>query len=271
MISFIRRSLVAALLLLAGAPALAAPAKVVEKEVSITTPDGMADAVIAHPAGKGNWPAVILWHDQTGLRPVWRDMARKLAGEGFVVLAPNAYYRSGKASGAGRDMRDANVREQVAAMRAAATDDGIARDAVAYVGWLDKQAQVARRKKIATVGYDLGGSFAFRTAAALPDRVAAVASIHGLGTATPRPNSPHLLVPKTKAAYVVVQSRDDDAREPEDKNDYEKVLAEGKLKGVVEVYPANHGFGVPGGANYDAASAERAWGAIVKLLKGALR
>ena len=269
MMNITRRTISAGLLLSLASPIFAA-AKVVEKDVSIATPDGTADVVIAYPAGKGHWPAVILWHDQVGLRPVWREMARKLAGEGYVVLAPNGYYRSGKASGADLDMRDAKVREQVAAMRAAAIDDGVARDAVAYVGWLDKQAPVAKRRKMGTIGYDLGGSFAFRTAAAVPERIAAVASIHGLGAATARPNSPHLLVPKTKAAYFVVQSKDDDAREPEDKNDYAKVIAEGKLKGTVEVYPANHGFGVPGNVNHDATSAEKAWTEILKLLKRAL-
>jgi carboxymethylenebutenolidase len=272
-ISITRRAVLgaAALALALGNAAFAAPAKVTEQDVTIATPDGNADAVFFHPAGRGNWPAVILWHDQAGLRPVWRDMARKLAGEGFVVLAPNAYYRSGKASGQELDMRDAKVREQIAAWRAAATDDGVARDAIAYVAWLDAQPQVAKRKKMGTIGYDLGGSYAFRMAAAVPDRIAAVASIHGTGVATPRPNSPHLLAPKTKAAYFVVQSKDDDAREPGDKEDYAKVFAEGKLQGRVEVYPASHGFGVPGNANYDAASADKAWGEIVTLLKAKLK
>lgn len=253
-----------------SAPALAA-GKVDEKDVTIRTPDGSADAVLFHPAGRGSWPAVILWHDQSGLRPVYRDMARKLAGEGFVVLAPNAYYRSGKATGIELDTRDAKVREQITAYRAAATDDGVTRDAAAYVAWLDRQKQVAKGRKIGTVGYDLGGSYAFRTAAAVPDRIAAVASIHGLSVATPRPNSPHLLVPRTSAAYLVVQSKDDDAREPGDKDDYAKVFAEGRLKGTVEVAQANHGFAVPGNANYDAAAAAKAWAETVKLLKAQLR
>lgn len=248
-----------------------AAGQVAEKDVTIRTTDGSADAVLFHPSGRGTWPAIILWHDQSGLRPVYRDMARKLAGEGFVVLAPNAYYRSGPSTGQELDTRDARVREQITAYRAAATDDGVARDAVAYVAWLDTQGQVAKGRKIGTVGYDLGGSYAFRTAAAVPDRIAAVASIHGLSVATPRPNSPHLLVPRTKATYFVVQSKDDDAREPGDKDDYAKVFAEGNLKGIVEVAPANHGFAVSGNANYDAASADKAWAETLKLFKTELR
>jgi carboxymethylenebutenolidase len=213
---------------------------------------------------------VILWHDQSGLRPVFRDMGRTLAAQGFVVLTPNAFYRSGKATGQELDTRTAEGRKQLAAFRAAATDDGVARDGAAYVAYLDTLKQTRKGARLGTVGYDVGGSFAFRIAAAVPDRIAAVASIHGLGVATTRPNSPHLLVPKTKASYFVLQSKDDDAREPEDKDEYKKVLAEGNLQGTVEVYPADHGFAVPGNAAYDADSAGRAWDGVVKLLKARL-
>jgi carboxymethylenebutenolidase len=263
--------------LLMAAPALAQDKPgsgrgVIGEDVAIPTPDGTADAALFYPSsGKGPWPAVILWHDLPGLRAVWRDMAARLAGEGFVVLAPNAFYRSAKADGVLIDMRDAKMRERQTAYRNAATDEGIARDAVAYLAWLDTRKQVAAKTKAGTIGYDVGGSYAFRTAAAAPDRIAAVASIHGLGAATARPNSPHLLVPKTRAAYFIVQSKDDDAREPEDKTDYQKVIADGKLEGKVEVYPANHGFGIPGNAAFDAASADKAWGEIVGLMKAKLK
>lgn len=266
--SFIGMSVAATLL--AAAPALAQP-KVSEADVTIATPDGTADAALFTPSGKGPFPAVILWHDLGGLRPVIRDMGRKLAAQGYVVLAPNEYYRSTKASATEPDLRNADVRKAFTDYRAAVPDDGVARDATAFVAWLDKQKSVAAKRKIGTLGYDVGGSFAFRTAAAVPDRIGAVASIHGQGVATPRPNSPHLLVPKTKAAYYVVQSKDDDTREPTDKDDYNKVFADGGLKGTVEVAAGNHGFGVPGNANYDAASADKAWAGSVALFKSALK
>lgn len=259
-------------LLLAVGPARAADGDATVRDVTIATPDGSADAVLAYPStGRGPWPAVILWHDLAGLRPAYRDMARTLASQGFVVLAPNAFYRSAKASAGEVDMRDPEVRKRQTAYRAAATDDGIARDAVAYVAYLDTLAQVARGRKVGTVGYDVGGSYAFRTAVALPERIAAVASIYGLGAATSRPNSPHLLVPKTKASYFVVQSKDDDAREPEDKTEYTKVIAEGRLQGKVEVYPANHGFALPSDAAYDAAASQRAAAEILALFKAQLK
>ncbi len=255
-----------------AAPGFAKSAATVsEKDVAIATPDGMADAAVYTPSGKGPFPAVILWHDLAGLRPAIRGLGKTLAAEGFVVLEPNAFYRSVKATGEEPDMRNPDIRKRQTDYRTAATDDGIARDAVAYVAYLDGLKTVAHKKKIGTLGYDVGGSYAFRTAAAVPDKIAAVASIHGLGGATARPNSPHLLIPKTKATYFIVQSKDDDAREPDDKEDYKKMIAEGHLKGDVEVYDGNHGFAIPGNANYDAASASKAQAGILALFKSTLK
>ena len=54
-------------------------------------------------------------------------------------------------------------------------------DAKAFIAWLDQQPSVAKNRKIGTQGYCMGGPMAFRTAAAVPDRVGAVASFHGGG------------------------------------------------------------------------------------------
>lgn len=261
-----RPLLIAGLLLSTATPALAAM-RVTERDVTVPTADGSADAVLFTPARKGA-PAVILWPDLGGLRPLYRDMGRALAGEGFTVLVPNPFYRSAKATGEQLNLGDPAVRAKRMEYRAAATDDGIARDTIAYLAFLDRDRLGA---KAGTVGYDVGGSYAFRAAAAAPDRIAAVVSIYGLGVATPRPNSPHLLVPKTKAAYLVVQARDDDAREPEDKADIARVVQEAGLRGDVAVYPADHGFADPAGARADPAAAARAWAAMVAFLKARLK
>ncbi|MEH3105800.1 MAG: dienelactone hydrolase family protein [Sphingomonas fennica] len=257
--------LIATLLAGTAAPTLAAT-RVVERDVSITTADGTADAVLFSAARKGA-PAVILWPDLGGLRPLYREMGRALAGEGFTVLVPNPFYRSAKATGEQLDLSDPAVRARRMEYRAAATDDGIARDTLAYLAFLDRARPGARA---GTVGYDVGGSYAFRAAAAAPARIAAVVSIYGLGVATPRPNSPHLLVPKTKAAYLVVQARDDDGREPEDKADIARVVQAAGLSGDVTVYPADHGFADPAGVRSDPAAAARAWAAAVSFLKARL-
>jgi carboxymethylenebutenolidase len=262
----------AAGLLIAAAPsAMAAAPAVQETEVTVPMLNGEAEAILFQPGARGRYPAVILWTDLAGVRPAFRDIGRKLAAAGFVVLLPNSYYRSAKISPVELSAADPETRKKLAAYREAATDDGISRDSMAYISFLDKQKATATNRKAGAVGYDVGGGYAVRTAATQPDRFGAVAVFYGLGVATPRPNSPHLLIPKTKAAYYVAQSKDDDAREPDDKTDIRAKIAEGGLKGVVDVFPADHGWAVPGGRSYDQAAADRALAETTKLLKSALK
>lgn len=243
---------------------------VTEEQVVVKTPDGSAEAALLYPATEGKYPEVLLWPDIVGLRPLYRDIARRLASEGFVVLVPNAFYRSMRPSDEELDAWDPQVRPRLMTYRGEATDDGIARDAVAYLAFLDAHPRSNVSKKVATVGYDLGGSYAFRTAAARPDRVGAVASIYGLGVATARPNSPHLLVLKTKASYYVAISKDDAAREPEDVVDIRKVIADAGLIGTVEVRDANHDWANPARKAHDADEAEYTVQAVLAMLKASL-
>jgi carboxymethylenebutenolidase len=251
-------------------PKSAGPAAISERAVTIPTPDGVAQAALLHP-GSGSWPAVLLWPDIRALRPAFRDLGRMLAAAGYTVLVPNAFYRSAALDGSVSPgvLSPEQVRERMDAWRAAASDEGIARDARAYMAWLDAQPQTDTRRKAATLGYDVGGAHAFRAAAAMPERFGAVASIHGLGVATARPNSPHLLVGRTRAAYFVAMAQPDDAREPGDKDDLAKAFADAGLPGRVQVFPANHGFAVPDDPAYDQMSADAVWAEILALFAGA--
>jgi carboxymethylenebutenolidase len=248
-------------------------ADVVEKDVTVTTPDGSADAVLYHPAGKGPWPAVLVWPDILGLRPVFRDMGKRLAVEGFVVLVPNPFYRSKRAPVVDGefDFSKPADREKVMALRQAMTDPGIDKDATAFVAFLDAQSQTDKRKKVGVQGYCMGGPLSFRTAAAVPNRIGAVASFHGAGLVTPESSSPHLLIPRTKAAYLIAIAKNDDARQPEAKTALKAAFSAAKRPATVEVYPADHGWCVPGSQVYDAAAAERAWGELIRLYKANLR
>src|SRR5436189_280796 len=91
-------------------------------------------------------------------------------------------------------------------------------DAMAFIGWVDKQASVAKNRKVGTQGYCMGGPIAFRTAAAVSDRVGAVASFHGGGLVTEMPNSPHLQAAKTKAQLLIAIAANDDMQRPNEKN-----------------------------------------------------
>lgn len=248
-------------------------ARVVEKNVDVRTPDGVSDSALYHPEGAGPWPAVVVWPDIMGLRPVFREMGRRLASSGYVVLVVNPFYRSRKAA----DIVAANLnfgspegRATLGGYRNAIGDAGNDRDAVAYVAFLDSQPQTDKRKKVGVQGYCMGGPLSFRSAAAVPNRIGAVGSFHGGGLVTKEPNSPHLLIAKTNARYLVAVAENDDKADPEAKVVLRKTFDDTKRTATVEVYPANHGWCVPGGGAYNAAAAEKAWSELLAMYKAAL-
>lgn len=268
-----RRAFVATGVAVAGmASAAWAAEHVIEKDVTITTPDGTADAALFHPSGKGPWPAVLVWPDILGLRPVFRDMGRRLSASGYVVLVPNPFYRSAHApvvSGS-FDFSNAEARQKLMGHRQAMTDTGIDQDAKAYLAFLDAQPQTARNRKAGVQGYCMGGPMTFRTAAAMPNRIGAVGSFHGAGLVTDQPSSPHLLIPKTQAAFLVAIARNDDAREPKSKDVLKEAFRAAGRPATVEVYPGDHGWCVPGSQVYNQAAAEKAWGELTKPYKANL-
>jgi carboxymethylenebutenolidase len=248
-------------------------AKVVEKNVDVKTADGVSDSALFYPEGQGTWPAVVVWPDIMGLRPVFREMGRRLASQGYVVLVVNPFYRSAKAA----DIVAANLnfgspegRAKLGGYRAAITDAANDKDAVAYVAFLDSQPQTNKAKKVGVQGYCMGGPLSFRTAAAVPNRIGAVGSFHGGGLVTKEANSPHLLIGKTNARYLVAVAENDDKSDPEAKVVLRKTFDDTKRTATVEVYPANHGWCVPGGGAYNAAAAEKAWAELLTLYKTAL-
>ncbi len=247
-----------------ASPALA-QSNVVEKDVAVKTPDGTSDSVLYHPAGAGSWPAVLVWPDIMGLRPAFRDMGRRLAGQGYVVLVVNPFYRSAKAPviGDNFDFSNPEQRARLTGYRNAMSDAGVDNDAQAYVTFLDAQPQTNKVRKVGVQGYCMGGTLSFRTAAAVPDRVAAVGSFHGgNGLVTKNPNSPHLLIEKANAAYLIAHAQNDDAQNPQMKEDLKAAFNAGGRSATVEVYQANHGWCVKGGQAYHEAEAERAWAAL---------
>ena len=270
-----RRTFGLAAAALGGAVATTAQARaaVIEKDVEIKTPDGVADAALFYPEGKGKWPAVLIWPDVLSLRPAFRDMARRLAAEGYVVLVPNLYYRVKKAPviDVAFDFSKPDDRAKLAPLRATVTPEGTDRDGAAYVAFLDAQAQTNKAKKIGVQGYCMGGPLAFRTAAIAPGRIAAVATFHGGGLVTDQPTSPHLLIPKTHAEFLIAVADNDDKQDPTVKDKLKAAFADAKRPAKVEVYEgAAHGWTVKGSAVYNEPAAEKAWAELLALYKKAL-
>jgi len=244
----------------------------VESDVTIKTPDGTADAYFAYPEGQKS-PGVLIWPDIVGLRPAFKLMAKRLAGNGYAALVVNPYYRQVKAPlvEVGESFRDPVVREKIVPYARALTHETNRIDARAFVKWLDSQAAVDTERKLGTTGYCMGGPMTMITAAELPDRIGAGASFHGGGLVTEAENSPHLLIPKMKAEYLIAIAENDDERDPIAKETLKESFAEAKLAAEIEVYEGTqHGWCPPDSAVYNEAKADKAWERKLALFERAL-
>jgi len=249
-------------------PQVANAAAVTESEVKVTTTDGTADCYFVHPAS-GTAAGVLVWPDIFGLRPAFRQMGKRLAESGYSVLVVNPFYRTKKAPTA--DAGAATPIQQLMPLARGLNETTHMTDAKAFIEWLDGQSSVAKNRKIGTQGYCMGGPIAFRTSAAVPDRVGAVASFHGGGLVTDSPNSPHLQAAKSKAQFLIAIAANDDARSPKDKDVLKEAFTEANLPAEIEVYTgAAHGWCPPDSGVYNEPQAEKAWSRLLVLYGKAL-
>ena len=249
-------------------PKVANAVAVTESDVTITTPDGTADCYFVRPAS-GTAPGVLVWPDIFGLRPAFRQMGKRLAETGYSVLVVNPFYRVKKAPTAEKGA--ATPIPQLLPLAQALNETTHMTDAKAFIAWLDQQQAVAKNRKVGTQGYCMGGPMAFRTAAAMPDRIGAVASFHGGGLVTNMPNSPHLQAAKTSAQFLIAIAANDDQRAPTDKDVLKKTFAEANRPAEIEVYTgAAHGWCPPDSGVYNEPQAEKAWTRLLALYSKAL-
>ena len=245
-------------------PKVANAVAVTDMDVTIKTPDGTCDAYFVHPA-TGNAPGVLVWPDIFGLRPAFRDMGKRLAESGYSVVVVNPFYRTQTAPTAPKG--GATPIQEVLPLAKTLSPTTHMTDAKAFVTWLDQQQSVAKNKKIGTQGYCMGGPMAFRTAAANPDRVGAIASFHGGGLVTPGEDSPHLLVAKTKAALLIAIASNDDKQRPDEKTVLKDTFSKSGNPAEIEVYSGAHGWCPPDSQVYNMPDAEKAWTRLLELYK----
>lgn len=256
----------------------AATAEVIDTDVQVTTAAGVCDAALIHPQ-HGAWPGVILFTDVFGLRATMRDMAKRLAADGFTVLVPNPFYRTTKPPGLSPDIDFNNPadRAKIDVLRAPLTSDAVMQDATTYVKFLDSQAAVNKKAKMGAFGYCMGGPMTMQAAASNPQRISAGASFHGGGLVTDKPDSPHLLVPKMQAQFYFGVAMNDDERQPDAKTKLAEAFKGAHLQAKIEVYDGClHGWCVkdmPKTAGkppiYNEPQAERAWHELTSLFKRA--
>jgi carboxymethylenebutenolidase len=258
--------------LAAALPKLANAAATQGADVEIKTAAGTADAYLVHPK-TGKHPGVLIWPDIFGLRPAFKDMATRLAESGYSVLVINPFYRVRKAPTAPEnpDFNDPTTRDALMALMKSLSPETAEVDARAFVTYLDSQPSVDKKRKLATTGYCMGGPFVLRTASQYPDRIGAGATFHGGSLVTDKPDSPHLLIPKMKAHFLIAIAENDDKQQPDAKNVLRDAFATAQLPSEIEVYAgAQHGWCPPDSHVYNKEQAEKAWSRMLALFSSSL-
>ncbi len=244
----------------------------IEREVEIPTPDGTADGYLYYEHDGHQRPGIVELTDIRGIRPATRDMARRVAGQGYVVLLPNVFYRTRRPPVFDFEMKWGHERtmQRFAELTTPITPEAMERDGAAYVDFLSKQPHVAAGP-MGAVGYCFSGALALRTAAARSDRVRAAASFHGGGLYSDKPTSPHLVLPRVKADLLFGHADQDRSMPAEAIAKFDQALRAWGGRFTSEVYPhAGHGWTVPDQPVYDEAQAERAFGELTALFRKAL-
>lgn len=240
----------------------------IEEEIEIRTADGVSDGVLYRPEGGSRAPGVIHLTDIGGIRPAQREMARRLAGLGYVVLMPNVFYRTRRPPmfDFPLNMAEERTRKRLDELREPLTPEAVERDAASCVDFLTAHGAVAEGA-MGVVGYCFTGGLAMRVAAARPAKIAAAASFHGGGLCTDAPTSPHLVLPRIKARLYFGHATQDHSMPQEAIDKLNLALESWGGKYESEVYAgAYHSWTTPDSPVYNQPQAERAFEKLKALM-----
>ena len=246
----------AGLLATAGSARAADHGDVDSSDVNIKTIDGICDVSIIRP-GRGSWPGVIMWPDAGGVRPASREVAKRVASEGFTVLLPNPFYRVALAAKA----LEITGKDRQPLIDSISSSGACERDAATFIVYLLSILPDLRGATLGSIGYCMGGSLAMRVAGSDPRRIRAFASFHGGN------NMQKELISRITAPSFIGIAADDDQKMPAYKDTLRAAFVAARNPATIEVFPGTkHGWCVPGDA-YNAAQAERATMKMVATFK----
>jgi len=215
-------------------------------------PAGKVRAYRARPKGAKKLAGVIVVHENRGLNAWVEDIARRVALEGFQVIAPDALSPVG-----GTPADPDKARDLIMGLDKTANT----KNYLAAVAYLKTGPQATG--KVACMGFCWGGGVTNQVAVNAPDLTAAV-PFYGMQPAAED-------VPKIRAAMLLQYAGDDqriDAGIPA----FEEALKKAGVKYTIHMYPgAKHAFMNDTGANYNKEAAELAWKRTVEFLKDRLR
>jgi carboxymethylenebutenolidase len=238
----------------------------------IETGDGACPVYLHHPDVDRPLPAIILYMDGPGIRPAVQEIAARLAGEGFAVVLPDLFYRSGpydpvdpKVTFADPALKEKHRKTHMAR----ATPKAVMADTQALLAFIDERPEAAAGP-IGVVGYCMGGRLALIAAGTFPDRIIAAASYHGGGLANDTPSSPHLLADRMKARIYVAGAIEDANFDEAQKARLDSALAAAGRDYRIETYPARHGWVPRDTAVHDRHEAEHHWRTLIPFMQEAL-
>jgi len=237
--------------------------------IEIQTADGTADAYLSKPDGDGRGPGVLLLMDAFGLRPAIEQIADRIAARGYVVLAPNLFYRGGRDPvGPMPDMTEEGARAEffgkLRPLIEQLTPDRVSSDGEAYVQRLEAESD----GPIAITGYCMGARAGLRIAGDHPDRVVALGGFHAGGLVTDAPESPHRSVDRIEAELYFGFADNDQSMSPENIAELERALDEAGVRYRTEVFQgAGHGYTMADMPVYDEAASERHYDELFALLE----
>ena len=239
----------------------------IETTLDITTADGAMETLVCRPERGGPHPAVFFLMDAPGIREELRDMARRLATVGYVVVLPNLYYRAGRDSVFGPDVLDKDSAEytRMRAIRTHMTIPPVMQDVAAMLDYVDGQDFVADGP-VGCHGYCMSGPYALAAAARYPDRVAAAASFYGTWLVNDVKESPHRSLGRVGGELYIACAEHDDLAPPDMVEELRHLFVASGVAGELEVYPeVHHGFAFPERWCYDKPAAERHWERLLAL------
>ncbi len=236
----------------------------IERQVDLTTPDGTMPTFLFHPEHDGPHPVVLYLMDAPGIRPVLRDMASRLATAGYYVMLPYLYYRGGPFREFTLSDEDMHARQE---LMGTITPTNIVGDAGALLAHAAGDA-AARDGDAGVVGFCMSGGLAVSVARAIPDRIAAAASIHGAWLVRDTDDSPHLNLDTVRAELYLAWCDNDATAPPETIPVMREALDNTSVTYTLDFIDyAVHGFAPPGTERYNRQASELHWERVHSLLR----
>lgn len=240
------------------------------REIEVATPEGSMPTWVYHPEHDGPSPVVLYLMDAPSIRPALHDMASRLATAGYYVMLPYLYYRAEPFREFGTSDEDMHRRQE---LMGTVTRQNIVGDAEALLALaLDDPAAIDG--PVGAVGFCMSGGLVVSLARALPDRVAAGASIHGAWLVTDDDDSPHRGLDAVRAELYFAWADQDATAPPEHVPVMRQALEDAGVRHTIDFldfYPdAVHGF-APAGPRYHRAASELHWERVHSLVRRNLR